>query len=149
MWSIELAICIQKPRKMSRTSWFFLSSRRRHTRCGRDWSSDVCSSDLTGSVLLLNAGYPHHAPADPFPRLAADQQRQQFLDIHSVALRLPSPPVHLDAGRVHHPVLHPNALQIPVDPKTIAAGFVAAHHSTALAKTEPRLGASNLLLQGR
>src|SRR3989442_5831622 len=22
------------------------SSRRRHTRCGRDWSSDVCSSDL-------------------------------------------------------------------------------------------------------
>src|SRR5690554_7443828 len=26
--------------------WFFFSSRRRHTRCGRDWSSDVCSSDL-------------------------------------------------------------------------------------------------------
>src|SRR2546422_11773529 len=25
---------------------FFLSSRRRHTRCSRDWSSDVCSSDL-------------------------------------------------------------------------------------------------------
>src|SRR6266498_5681000 len=25
---------------------FFFSSRRRHTRCGRDWSSDVCSSDL-------------------------------------------------------------------------------------------------------
>src|SRR6266498_4287211 len=28
---------------------FFFSSRRRHTRCGRDWSSDVCSSDLTGT----------------------------------------------------------------------------------------------------
>src|SRR5690554_7671811 len=26
--------------------YFFFSSRRRHTRCGRDWSSDVCSSDL-------------------------------------------------------------------------------------------------------
>src|SRR6266498_5916680 len=25
---------------------FFFSSRRRHTRCGHDWSSDVCSSDL-------------------------------------------------------------------------------------------------------
>src|SRR6266498_2836063 len=25
---------------------FFFSSRRRHTRGGRDWSSDVCSSDL-------------------------------------------------------------------------------------------------------
>src|SRR2546422_5432460 len=28
-------------------SFFFFSSRRRHTRCSRDWSSDVCSSDLT------------------------------------------------------------------------------------------------------
>src|SRR6202020_566865 len=28
---------------------FFFSSRRRHTRCLSDWSSDVCSSDLTGS----------------------------------------------------------------------------------------------------
>src|SRR5262245_44858813 len=26
--------------------WFFFSSRRRHTRCLSDWSSDVCSSDL-------------------------------------------------------------------------------------------------------
>src|SRR5687768_18589618 len=29
---------------------FFFSSRRRHTRCSRDWSSDVCSSDL-GAIL--------------------------------------------------------------------------------------------------
>src|SRR5256885_4092986 len=28
---------------------FFFSSRRRHTRLQGDWSSDVCSSDLTGS----------------------------------------------------------------------------------------------------
>src|SRR5690606_41156810 len=28
------------------TSLFFFSSRRRHTRFSRDWSSDVCSSDL-------------------------------------------------------------------------------------------------------
>src|SRR3989449_10381945 len=27
--------------------YFFFSSRRRHTRCSRDWSSDVCSSDLS------------------------------------------------------------------------------------------------------
>src|SRR6266511_266467 len=29
--------------------FFFFSSRRRHTRFSRDWSSDVCSSDLRGS----------------------------------------------------------------------------------------------------
>src|SRR6266536_5355554 len=28
--------------------FFFFSSRRRHTRSTRDWSSDVCSSDLAG-----------------------------------------------------------------------------------------------------
>src|SRR3989449_8692133 len=32
--------------------FFFFSSRRRHTRCSRDWSSDVCSSDLAQSELL-------------------------------------------------------------------------------------------------
>src|SRR5437870_11843049 len=31
---------------------FFFSSRRRHTRWPRDWSSDVCSSDLTHSTPL-------------------------------------------------------------------------------------------------
>src|SRR5205809_1560609 len=49
-------------------SVFFFSSRRRHTRCSRDWSSDVCSSDLEegtpqgGSIspLLANV-YLHYA----------------------------------------------------------------------------------------
>src|SRR2546427_9132119 len=31
--------------------FFFFSSRRRHTRFDCDWSSDVCSSDLGGTVL--------------------------------------------------------------------------------------------------
>src|SRR5256712_8144148 len=34
----------------------FFSSRRRHTRSDRDWSSDVCSSDLILIVLLLPEG---------------------------------------------------------------------------------------------
>src|SRR5258705_2797404 len=33
---------------------FFFSSRRRHTRCLSDWSSDVCSSDLV-SVDIASA----------------------------------------------------------------------------------------------
>src|SRR2546422_5986720 len=35
---------------------FFFSSRRRHTRCSRDWSSDVCSSDLQTWGLTQNFG---------------------------------------------------------------------------------------------
>src|SRR5256885_3833125 len=33
--------------------FFFFSSRRRHTRLQGDWSSDVCSSDLSLSVAFL------------------------------------------------------------------------------------------------
>src|SRR5205814_4836392 len=31
--------------------YFFFSSRRRHTRCLSDWSSDVCSSDLPARAV--------------------------------------------------------------------------------------------------
>src|SRR5205809_6869073 len=44
----------------------FFSSRRRHTRCSRDWSSDVCSSDLLeielgcgDATFLLNYAKAH------------------------------------------------------------------------------------------
>src|SRR5690625_7592421 len=36
---------------------FFFSSRRRHTRWPRDWSSDVCSSDLRTIKELVDAGH--------------------------------------------------------------------------------------------
>src|SRR5688500_19352338 len=36
---------------------FFFSSRRRHTRLQGDWSSDVCSSDLSKSESICEACY--------------------------------------------------------------------------------------------
>src|SRR5699024_11911388 len=41
-------VCAAVLRVSARFGWcvFFFSSRRRHTRSKRDWSSDVCSSDL-------------------------------------------------------------------------------------------------------
>src|SRR5690606_39789049 len=36
----------------------FLSSRRRHTRFSRDWSSDVCSSDLSLAIFLSGCRRP-------------------------------------------------------------------------------------------
>src|SRR5262245_66462722 len=47
------------------TESFFFSSRRLHTRCLSDWSSDVCSSDLewlvdcVGARLSLVTAYKH------------------------------------------------------------------------------------------
>src|SRR3989449_8253009 len=45
--------------------FFFFSSRRRHTRCSRDWSSDVCSSDLfyDGPGRFATGSIPVPAPA--------------------------------------------------------------------------------------
>src|SRR5690606_11323241 len=44
--------------------YFFFSSRRRHTRFSRDWSSDVCSSDLVAikGKALAARGFNHVPP---------------------------------------------------------------------------------------
>src|SRR2546421_1276474 len=57
-----------------RTCWllcfFFFSSRRRHTRSDRDWSSDVCSSDLfarfySGRLPIVSSYTPHFGEEPP------------------------------------------------------------------------------------
>src|SRR2546421_11029275 len=49
---------ISSSRSPIRWESFFFSSRRRHTRSDRDWSSDVCSSDLLSSRRCRWAGGP-------------------------------------------------------------------------------------------
>src|SRR5204863_1910272 len=41
---------------------FFFSSRRRHTRSLRDWSSDVCSSDLDRLTNIAHAAFVKRSP---------------------------------------------------------------------------------------
>src|SRR5690625_5309607 len=59
-------------------SYFFFSSRRRHTRWPRDWSSDVCSSDLAlnrleaiwvGMQHVRGMLHPHPDRLQPVQRL--------------------------------------------------------------------------------
>src|SRR5260221_6486341 len=66
--------------------FFFFSSRRRHTRSLCDWSSDVCSSDLTfqftiggetrvlepGDTYVIPGGVKHSAVAGPEGTVALD-----------------------------------------------------------------------------
>src|SRR3712207_8429606 len=77
---------------------FFFSSRRRHTRYWRDWSSDVCSSDLAAFdqrrgflraleeddalqlvLRLLNGGVQHRLVLDDAVRLDAAGGRDDGL----------------------------------------------------------------------
>src|SRR5215813_5500191 len=53
----------------------FFSSRRRHTRCGRDWSSDVCSSDLIAALVAL---------LDPDATITADGGGRAAAALHPI-----------------------------------------------------------------
>src|SRR5256884_294655 len=83
-------------------SLFFFSSRRRHTRCSRDWSSDVCSSDLQPALEVSGI-------VDLLAIRKSDKAIQS--DIHADLLgRLRQRhTVPLD-GKTHVPVIH-----VPLD----------------------------------
>src|SRR3712207_8214039 len=65
--------------------FFFFSSRRRHTRYWRDWSSDVCSSDLElladldegRTTVLTGLGLV----MDPAAMLHVEEQRPGVIDV--------------------------------------------------------------------
>src|SRR5262245_64786900 len=59
--------------------FFFFSSRRRHTRCLSDWSSDVCSSDLV--AVVAGRSLRRSAPQDG----GFDLGRGQCRDSHPAA----------------------------------------------------------------
>src|SRR3712207_8260240 len=54
--------------------FFFFSSRRRHTRYWRDWSSDVCSSDLGNAVAKVGDTTITKATFDHWLEIAARTQ---------------------------------------------------------------------------
>src|SRR5207302_6446601 len=61
---------LRSNRRLTCSSLFFFSSRRRHTRFSRDWSSDVCSSDLR-----LRKRLPHvPVVTQTFPQPGADER---------------------------------------------------------------------------
>src|SRR5438067_7305462 len=64
--------------------FFFFSSRRRHTRSKRDWSSDVCSSDLDYVLFCL-------------PWLRELQSARLFPDVIAARLRRRSRSLHAEA----------------------------------------------------
>src|SRR5207253_4710870 len=60
---------------------FFFSSRRRHTRWPRDWSSDVCSSDL-GRYFDVLAEYAKVAPDDILIRITVANRGAEAARLH-------------------------------------------------------------------
>src|SRR2546429_2493071 len=65
--------------------FFFFSSRRRHTRCSRDWSSDVCSSDLVRADPFFRELFIH-GMLDFLLLIVAANRRFLGLLVHQLAV---------------------------------------------------------------
>src|SRR5207247_7750087 len=113
---------------------FFFSSRRRHTRSTRDWSSDVCSSDLT------------EGPAPKAPALPGDlgpgcsdrlELLEPLLDHHRADRPTTSDPARVDESEGREHTQH--------DPATIIsqpayrAIVAAVHHPHGLSMIDRRV----------
>src|SRR6266496_369690 len=83
--------------------FFFFSSRRRHTRSLRDWSSDVCSSDLRAPAGHCLGPQPAR-PVPAAARLGAAAARR--LAAPAVVLADAAPPEVTDRGQ---PLKQPGA----------------------------------------
>src|SRR5947199_10140157 len=82
---------------------FFFSSRRRHTRCLSDWSSDVCSSDLRschraarGSRLARNGETRCTLHGGVLSPAQATRSRRVYIPDVPVASRPGAPPPEPD-----------------------------------------------------
>src|SRR5699024_1426482 len=68
---------------------FFFSSRRRHTISKRDWSSDVCSSDLDEASKTVNRGRSMTAIRwQPIPKSGDACMKRQAADMRKVSIRV-------------------------------------------------------------
>src|SRR6266542_4503853 len=102
--------------------FFFFSSRRRHTRCYLDWSSDVCSSDLT-------------APSAPAPSSASGVEAADLVYLTIGAAKPARVTVLADGTEVFSGILRPGHAQ----------SFAA---STLIRVLAPRGGGLQLTVNG-
>src|SRR5690606_35537770 len=82
--------------------FFFFSSRRRHTRFSRDWSSDVCSSDLK-ALKLYGIGEDQYS-----------NEEEMFDRIHEMRTRIITSPA-FDGDRIIGAILFENTMDREIE----------------------------------
>src|SRR5690606_725941 len=81
----------------------FFSSRRRHTRFSRDWSSDVCSSDLPPLLLLVRGpGDGGDLPVELAAGEGIEGEAHRLADLQPAAIRFECPGHDLDVAAANH-----------------------------------------------
>src|SRR5690606_2291139 len=95
---------------------FFFSSRRRHTRFSRDWSSDVCSSDLIAGDYMDSRGNDK-LKAAAILRAFYLRNREVHLYVRPGEISFPSPgfaKVTVHVAMARRPMLESEAARLPV-----------------------------------
>src|SRR5215208_286640 len=115
---------------------FFFSSRRRHTRWPRDWSSDVCSSDLAAADAARGA---HALYTDVWVSMGDDADgRRELLEPFRLAEAL------MDEAAPEAVALH----CLPAHPgDEITEGVLYGERSAVWDQAENRLHAQKALLE--
>src|SRR3989449_10402640 len=97
--------------------FFFFSSRRRHTRCSRDWSSDVCSSDLlrNGHALTFEGKIDRDLLDDRVDVVAPGVVVHEAIDAQPLLLvqpplQAPAPAGRLAVSRQQNAIVRPPEL---------------------------------------
>src|SRR5690606_40977659 len=133
---------------------FFFSSRRRHTRFSRDWSSDVCSSDLVGTHLIMSGILPTLRQEDVGEGALSENPRYRLLNDQIFAARGEDLRIAVDGVdrlRTYADTITPEAactstqFHLQVHPEQFAAYWNAAQ---AIAGVQIALAANSPFLFG-
>src|SRR6478752_8354845 len=113
---------------------FFFSSRRRHTRCSRDWSSDVCSSDLDEADEREDEERTeHHGVVAIENALETEQSEPVQLEDRLDQKRAREEGVNEGAGEAGDDNQHRVAEDVTIEYPIFAAAFRARGHHVLLA----------------
>src|SRR5215471_18682338 len=121
---------------------FFFSSRRRHTISLRDWSSDVCSSDLGAEVWRTAPNAPNIFQEDMATSVTVDHFRSEERRVGKECRSRWSPDHYkknaLAARRLEDAV--DRLRDVPIEPVRLDEGHVGQHVQIAVALEPPHVG---------
>src|SRR5207253_8089684 len=120
---------------------FFFSSRRRHTRWPRDWSSDVCSSDLESLNHARNAAENEARLRDAAESMwtaerLSVQLRTRLDEGHLFVVSNREPYMHQRNGKAVDVIVPPSGLVTALEPVLDACDGTWIAHGSGNADTE-------------
>src|SRR6266498_346720 len=120
---------------------FFFSSRRRHTRCGRDWSSDVCSSDLHRTLYGIKEEVPDDLEPIPLGEARVHREGEDVTVIATGRLVHEALAAAKEAEEqgVSVEVVDPRTLQ-PLDEETLVSSVKKTNRAVVAHEAVTRMG---------